>query len=158
MGCSPPGSSVRGILQARILEWVATPFSMRSSPPRDQTQVSSFASRCFTVWASREVPKGNQPWIFFGRTDAKAPILWPPGATRYKWSWSWERLRAGGEGDNREWDGWMASPTQWTWVWASSPRQVRTGKPGVLQSMGLQRVKHSLVTEQQQTSWVTLGN
>ena len=48
---------------------------------------------------------------------------------------------------NREWDGWMASPTQWTWVWANSGRQWRTGKPGV--SMGSQRVGHDLVTEQQ---------
>ena len=49
--------------------------------------------------------------------------------------WCWERLKAGGEGDNRGWDGWMASPIQWTWVWASSGRWWRTGKPGVLQSM-----------------------
>ena len=54
MGCSPPGSSVRGILQARILEWVAIPFSRGSSRPRDQTQVSHIAGRCFTVWATRE--------------------------------------------------------------------------------------------------------
>ena len=50
-------------------------------------------------------------------------------------SWYWAWLRAGGEGGNRGWDGWMASPTQWTWVWASSRRLWRTGKPGVLQSM-----------------------
>ena len=61
-----------------------------------------------------------------------------------------ERLKAGGEGGDRGWDGWMASPTQWTWVWASSGRWWRTGKPGVLQSMGLQRVGHNWVTEQQQ--------
>ena len=54
----------------------------------------------------------------------------------------WERLKAGGVGDNRGWDGWMASPTQWIWVWASSGRYWRTGKSGVLQSMGLQRVGH----------------
>ena len=51
---------------------------------------------------------------------------------------SWEKLRAGGGGGNRYWDGWMASLTQWTWVWANSGRLWRTGKPGVLQSMGLQ--------------------
>ena len=54
--------------------------------------------------------------------------------------------------DNRGWDGWMASPTQWTWVWASSGRWWRTGKPGVLQSMGSQRVRHDWATEPQQ--WV----
>ena len=65
-------------------------------------------------------PKGNQSWIFIGRTDAEAetPILWPPDAK--KRPWCWERLTAGGERDNRGWDGWMASPTQWTWVWAHS--------------------------------------
>ena len=58
---------------------------------------------------------------------------------RGKRPWCWERLRAGGEGDNRGWNGWMAAQTQWTWVWASCGRWWRTGKPGVLQSMGLQR-------------------
>ena len=63
-------------------------------------------------------PKGDQSWVFIGRTDVEAetPILWPP----YVKSWCWERLRAGGEEDNREWDYWMASPTQWTWVWVDS--------------------------------------
>ena len=61
-----------------------------------------------------------------------------------------ERLRAGREGGDRGWDGWMASLTQWTWVWASSGRLWRTGKPGMLQSMGLQRVRHNWVNEQQQ--------
>ena len=62
--------------------------------------------------------------------------------THWKRPWCWERLKAGGEGDNRGWDGWMASPTQWTWVWASSGRRWRTGKPGVLQSTESQRVRH----------------
>ena len=68
---------------------------------------------------SYKAPKGKQSWIFIGRTDAEAetPILWPPAAknwlTHWKRSWCWERLEAG-EGDDREWDGWMASPTQWT--------------------------------------------
>ena len=64
--------------------------------------------------------------------------------------WCWERVRARGEGGNTWWDGWMASLTQWTWVWADSGRQWRTGKPGVLQSMGSQTVRHNLATEQQQ--------
>ena len=58
-------------------------------------------------------------------------------------------MKAGGKGDDRGLDGWMASPTQWTWVWASSRRWWRTGKPGVLQSVGLQRVRHNWVAEQQ---------
>ena len=86
-------------------------------------------------------PKGNQPWTFIGRTDAKAPILWATDneePTHWKRPWFREKLRAGGEGGNRGWDGWMASPTQWTWVWVNSGRYWRTGKPGMLQSMGLQ--------------------
>ena len=59
----------------------------------------------------------------------------------------WERLKVGGEGDNRGWDGWMESPTRWTWVWASSRGWWWTGRPGVLQSMRLQRVRHNWVTE-----------
>ena len=55
MNCSPPGSSVHGFLQARILEWVAIPFSRGSSQARDQIWVSCIAGRCFTIWASREI-------------------------------------------------------------------------------------------------------
>ena len=57
---------------------------------------------------------------------------------------------AGGERDDRWWDGWMASLTRWTWVWASSGRWWRLGKPDVLQSIGLQRARHGWATEQQQ--------
>ena len=97
-------------------------------------------------------PKGNQSWIFIGRTDAAAetPILWPPDAKNWlisKDSWCWERLKAGGEGDNRGWDGWMASLTQWTWVSVDSGSWWWTGRPGVLWFMGLQRVGHAWVTE-----------
>ena len=60
--------------------------------------------------------------------------------------WCWEKLRAG-EGDNRGWDGWMASKTQWTWVWVDSGSLWWTGRPGMLQFMGSQRVRHNWVTE-----------
>ena len=59
--------------------------------------------------------------------------------------WCWERLKAGGEGDDRGWDGWMAPLTQWTWVWTSSGSWWLTRRPGVLQSMGSQRVGHDWV-------------
>ena len=72
--------------------------------------------------------------------------------THWKRLWCWERLKAGGEGHDRGWDGWIASPTQWTLVWASSRRLWRTGRPGVLQSMGSQRVGHDWVTGQRQTA------
>ena len=98
--------------------------------------------------------KGNQPWIFIGRTDTKAdaPILCPLDAKSHHWKRPWwgERLRAGGEGGERGWDGWMASPTRWTRVWVNSRRWWRTGKHGRLQSMGSQKVRHDLVTGQQQ--------
>ena len=94
-------------------------------------------------------PKGNQFWIFIGRTDAEAetPILWPPDVKNWLIGkdWCWERLKAGGEGDDRGWDGWMASPTLQTWVWASFGSWWWTGKPGVLQSEGC---KESDMTEQ----------
>ena len=96
-------------------------------------------------------PKGNQSWIFIGRTDAEAdvPILWPPDARAdsLEKTLIWERLKAWGEGDDRGWNGWMASPTRWTWIWVSSMSWWWTGKPGVLQSMGLPRVRHNSVTE-----------
>ena len=102
-------------------------------------------------------PKGDQSWIFIGRTDAKAetPILWwsidantwCKELIHLKRPWCWKRLKAGGEGDDRGWDCWMTSPTQWTWVWVSSGSCWWTGKPGVLQSMGSQRVRHNWATE-----------
>ena len=67
--------------------------------------------------------------------------------THLKRTWCWERLRVGGEGDDRGWDGWMASPTQWTWVWVDSGSWWWTGRPGVLQSTGSQRVRHTWATE-----------
>ena len=102
-------------------------------------------------WTARR-SKGNQSWIFIVRTDAKAetPILlasWHEKLTHWKRPWCWERLKAGGEGDNRGWDGWVGTLTQWTWVWASSGSWWWTGRPGVLQSMGSQRVGHDWVIE-----------
>ena len=100
-------------------------------------------------------PKGNQPWIFIGRThtEAEALILWPPDVKSWlvrKDPGAGEDWGPRGEGGVRGWDGWMASLTQRTWVWVSSGREWRTGKPGVLQSLGLQRVRHDWVTEHQQ--------
>ena len=96
--------------------------------------------------------KGDQPWDFFGRNDAKAetPVLLPRHAkswTHWKRLWCWEGLGAGGEGDDRGWDGWMASPTRWTWVWVKSRSWWWTGRPGTLWFIGLQRVGHNWATE-----------
>ena len=72
---------------------------------------------------------------------------WYEELTHLKRPWCWEGLTVGGEGVNRGWDGWMASSTQWIWVWASSGSWRWTGEPGLLQSMGSQRVGHNWVTE-----------
>ena len=72
---------------------------------------------------------------------------WCKEVTHLKRPWCWKRLRAGGEGDDRGWDGWMASPTQWIWVWVDSGSRWWTGRPGVLWFMGSQRVGHDWATE-----------
>ena len=100
-------------------------------------------------------PKGNQSWIFTGRTNPEAETpatlaTWWEEPTHWKRPWCWERWRAGGKGGIRGWDGWMASLAQWTWVWANSRRQWRTGKLGVLLSMVSQRSGRDLVIEEQQ--------
>ena len=99
--------------------------------------------------------EGDQPWDFFGRNDAKAeiPVLWPPREelTHWKRLWCWEGLGAGGEGDDRGWDGWMTSPTRWTWVWVNSGSWWWTGRPGLLWFMGC---KESDMTERM--NWTEL--
>ena len=102
--------------------------------------------------------KGNKPWILIGRTDAEAeaeaPVFWSPNAN----SWLIGKVSdAGKDWGQKEkrvsgWDGWMASLMQWTWTWANFRRWRGTGRPGVLQSMGLQRVGYDWVTEQQHMS------
>ena len=112
-------------------------------------------------WTARsnQSPKGNQPWIFIGRTDAEAeaPIHWPPDVKNWligkdlDSGKDWRQKEKGMTG----WDGWMASLTQWTWVRASSRSWWWTGKPGVWQSMGSQRVGHNWVTK---LNWTELTN
>ena len=96
----------------------------------------------YKVIQSNVHPKGNQSWIFIGRTDAgdETLILW-----HLMWrtdslekTWCWESLRVGVEGNDRGWDGWMVGLNQWTWVWVSSRSWWWTGRPGVLQFVGLQ--------------------
>ena len=102
-------------------------------------------------------PKWNQAWVFIGRTDAEAETpntlaTWCKELTHLKRPWCWEKLMAGGEGEDRGWDGWMASPTLWMWVWMNSGSWWWTGRPGVLQFMGSQRVGHNWATE---LNWTT---
>ena len=96
-------------------------------------------------------PKGDQSWVFIGRTDVEAvtPILWPPDAKGWL---IWKDPDAGKDWGQEEKgmtedDGWMASLTQRTWVWVNSRSWWWTGRPGVLRSMGSQRVRHNWVTE-----------
>ena len=79
---------------------------------------------------------------------------WCQELTHLKRPWCWERLKAGGEGDDRGWYGWMASLTRRTWVWVSSRSWWWTGNPGMLQSIGLQRVRHDWATE---LNWIWLS-
>ena len=72
--------------------------------------------------------------------------------THWKGLWCWEGLEAGGEGDDRGWDGWMASQTRWTWVWVNSGSWWWTGRPGVLRFMGSQRIGHDWATE---LNWIS---
>ena len=88
-------------------------------------------------------------WSWISNTLA----TWWEELTHWKRPWCWQRLKAGGEGDDRGWDGWMASPTPWTCVRVNSRSWWWTGKPGMLQSMGLQRVGHNWVTELNWTEW-----
>ena len=101
------------------------------------------------------------PWttVFFGRNDAKAetPVLWPPHAKSWLIGKDYDAGRdwgAGGKGDDRGWDGWMATPTRWMWVWVNSGRWWWTGRPGVLRFMGSQRVRHDWATE---LNWTVHG-
>ena len=85
----------------------------------------------------------NWCWSWNSNTLA----TWCEELTLWKRHWCWERLKEGVEGDGRGWDGWMASPTQWIWVWVNSGSWWWTGRPGVLQCMGSHGVRHDWVTE-----------
>ena len=119
-------------------------------------------SDVFELWCWRRLLR--VPWMQGDPTSRKSVLTihwkqwcwswnsntlttWWEELTYCKRPWCWEILKVGGEGDDRRWDGWMASPTQWTWVWVSFWSWWWTGKPGVLQSKGLQRVGHNWATE-----------
>ena len=167
-GLHPPGTSQGKRWEDRVLELPSggLPVPWRLCPLL-LARIYSLHCGCFgTVVLEKTLespsgckeiqpvhPKGNQSWICIGkRTDAETetPIPWPPDTKDWliwKRPWCWERLKAGGEGDDRGWDDWMASPTHWISVWVSSGYWWWTGRPGVLQSMGSQRVEHDWETE-----------
>ena len=91
-------------------------------------------------------PKDSQvQWYWSWNSSNLA--TWCEELTHLKRPWCWERFKAGGEGDYRGWDGWMASPTQCTWIWVNSWSCWQTRRPGMLHSMGLRRVRHDWATE-----------
>ena len=106
----------------------------------------------------QSIPKEISPewkdWCWSWNSSTLA--TWCEELTHLKRPWCWERLKVGGEGDDRGWDGWMASLTLWTWVWLNSGSWWWTGKNGVLQSMGSQRVGHDWVTELNWTEDISL--
>ena len=91
-------------------------------------------------------------WCWSWKFQYFGHLMWR--ADSWKRPWCWESLRAEGEGDGRGWDDWMASLTRWTWVWVNSGSWWWTGRPGVLQSMGSQRVRHDWETE---LNWTELN-
>ena len=86
-----------------------------------------------------------EDWCWSWNSNTLA--TWCEEPTHWKRPWCWERLKTEGEGDDRGWDGWMESLTWWTWVWVSSRSWWWTGRPGVVPSMGSQRVRHDWATE-----------
>ena len=101
-------------------------------------------------WNFREIqpvhPKRNQSWILIVKNswswNSSTVATWYKELTHLQKPWCWERLKVGGEGDDTGWDGWMASPTQWTWIWINSGNWWWKGRSGMLQSMASQRVGH----------------
>ena len=207
MDCSLPGSSIHGIFQARVLEWVGIAFSEKTlttwkesddqSRQHAKKQRRYFANKdlsgqgydfsnshiwmweldykeswvlknwCFwTVvlektqrllrvpWTARRSnqsilkeisPEKWKGWCW--SWNSSTLTTWWEEPTLWKRPWCWERLKAGREGDDRGWYGWMASSTQWAWVWVNSGSWWWTGRPGVLQSTGSRRVGHKWGTE-----------
>ena len=110
---------------------VTVPWAVRRSHQSLQKEINPESSLKGLMLKLKLQYFGHVMW----RTDSRKRL------------WCWERLKAGGEGDDKGWDGWMASPIWWTWVWASSRSCWLKGNPGMLQSMGSQNVRHDWATE-----------
>ena len=116
----------------------------------------------FTRTSNQSILKEISPeysledWCWSWNSNTLA--TWWEELTHWKRPWCWERLKVGRKGDDRGWNGWMTSPTWWTWVWVSSGIWWWTGKPGVLQSMGSQRVGHDWATELSFNTRLTFNN
>ena len=118
----------------------------------DHQRIDAFELWCWrrllrVPWTARRSVLGvhRRDWCWTWNVNTLA--TWREEPTHLKRLWCWERLRAEGEGDDRRWDGWMASATQWTWVWVDSGGWWWTGRPGILRFTGSQRVRHDWETE-----------
>ena len=143
MVCWPPDwtSNLSCIIPSIHLNWVMRELSVT-------WQVGSRLSHYFFCirWNSRSVLGVHwKDWCWSWNSNPLA--TWCGELTHWKRPWCWERLRAGGEGDDRGWDSWMASPTWWTWVWVNSRSCWWTGRPSMLWFMGSRRVRHDWATE-----------
>ena len=145
--------------QREIRQWHAFSGCLWGRVPYVAFTVCSEARRSCT-WGTRaaeshrflQAAKMFFFWVYTWKDwcwswNSNTLATWCDELTHWRRPWCWERLKAGGEGDDRGWDGCMASPTRWTWVWVSSGTWWWTGRPGVLPSMGSQRVRHDWATE-----------
>ena len=155
---------INWLINLKISHWVL--WKWRKSPlkSRDITlptkslsrQGYGFSSGHIWMWEldgeESWMPKN---WCFWTVVLEKTEVLATSCEELTHWErpWCWKGLGARAEGDEREWDGWMASPTWWTWVWVNSGSWWCTGRPAVLRFMGSQRVGNGWVTELNWTEW-----
>ena len=143
-GTPGPSGSVPTLLSSEVLLHLG--FMHLAHHPQVSTPV--LPSWCNLPWPLHI--NRSQPLtvaIIYCDTLVVSLATWCEELTHLKRPWCWERSKAGGEESDRGWDGWMASPTRWTWVWASFGSWWWTGKPGNLQCMGSQRVRHDWATK-----------
>ena len=127
------------------------PFpSLGDLPDSDWTHVSCIGRQILYHWTTREAQ------VFYFKKTWQNPVRLTHHLPNFKTKdckakspWFWERLRAEREHGVRGWDGWIASLMQWTWTWANFRRWWGTGRPSMLQSTGLQKIRHDWVTEKQ---------
>ena len=150
--------------KVRLVKAMVFPLVMYGCESGTVKKAECWIIDAFELWCARRLKspldckeiqsvhsKGDQSWVFIGRTDVKAETHTLSTSCEqlihWKRPWCWEGLGPGGEGDDRGWDDWMASPTRCTWVWVNSRNWQWTGRPGVLRFMGSQRVRYNWAPE-----------
>ena len=156
------GTKVR-LVKAMVFAVVMYGYESGTIKKAEHQRIAAFKLWCWrrllrVPWTARRSSQEISSVLISHRKDwswnwnSNTLATWCEEVTHWKRPWCWERLKVGGEGDNRRWEGWMASLTQWTRVWASSGSWWWTGRPGVLWFMGLQRVGHDWATE---LNWIS---